>query len=362
MQNTVPGLIFGVIIGLFIGALTLVPRSELAQAVHNFRGQGEPNVDWRMASMFPAGNPVAGALGKRLDEEIALLSEGAIRIRFREPGALLPAGECFAALSHSVIQACWSSPSFWVRKEPALALFGGPPFGPSAREYLAWLEHGGGGAILDKIYARHGIKGIPCGIAPPAAAGWFRANMMIAADLRGAALGYEGLAARVIEKLGAEARAIAETDLEAALERGLIAGAAAGPPSTDREGPLPALMHRYAFPGWQRRTALLDLLVPRPAWDDLAERDRLLIKTVCGDNFRAGLALGEYVEALALNDLLAGGAEPYRLALAFLAKLEAAWIEVGEEEAAANDLFREAWISYREFQRLSANWRRFGPM
>ena len=56
-----------------------------------------------------------------------------------------------------------ATPGYWFGKEKALALFAAVPFGPSAGEYMAWYYHGGGQALIGKIYTKHNIKSVMCG-------------------------------------------------------------------------------------------------------------------------------------------------------------------------------------------------------
>ena len=54
-------------------------------------------------------------------------------------------------------------------KVPVLPLFAAVPFGPSAGEYMAWIYHGGGKELFEKIYTKYNIKGIFCGVIVPEA-------------------------------------------------------------------------------------------------------------------------------------------------------------------------------------------------
>jgi TRAP-type mannitol/chloroaromatic compound transport system substrate-binding protein len=48
------------------------------------------------------------------------------------------------------------------------------PFGMTATEQHAWFEYGGGQELMDKVYAKHGIKSIIGGNTGNQMGGWFK--------------------------------------------------------------------------------------------------------------------------------------------------------------------------------------------
>ena len=59
---------------------------------HTPAGAAE-RVRWSMQSTYAGSLVQLGTLGKRLETRIAAVSDGAFRIKFHEPGALVPALE-----------------------------------------------------------------------------------------------------------------------------------------------------------------------------------------------------------------------------------------------------------------------------
>ena len=355
MQDSVPGLIVGIIAGIFIGSLTVVPKTQLYEAVQNWKPK-EPAVDWTVASVYPTGRPQYGGLAVRIADNVAALSDGDIRLTVAEPGDAVPVSQCFDAVSVHRVDACWSAPPDWAGKEPALALFGGAPFGPSAQEFAAWIYESEGAALLDKIYARHDLKSVVCGIVAAPAAGWFRDPIDWAGEIEGLSMRAEGYGAQVLNRLGATTQVIAPGDLATALERGTVDASEGTTPVDDaRTGP-PDGLTLYSLPGWQRRAAPLELLVNRDSWEALAPEHRQLIETACGDNFRAGLAAGGAAQAAALKALGDQGVDLHRLPGAVLARLEGAWLEIAEAEGEADELFLEVWRAQQDFRADYRRW------
>lgn len=152
----------GIVAGLALG-MGMTAATSTAEA--------QDRVRWKMGSTYPGTLTQLGTLGKRISDKIEEVSGGNIRIRFYEPGALVPALEVFDAVGAGSIDAAWSTPGYWVGKEPALAMFGSVPFGPRSGEYMAWFYFGGGKELFDEIYARHGIKSVMCGVIAPGSVG-----------------------------------------------------------------------------------------------------------------------------------------------------------------------------------------------
>ena len=68
-----------------------------------------PKVRWKMQSAFGSKLPHLGTSGVRFSENITKLSAGTLEIKFHEPNALVPALECFDAISKGSLESCWTT-------------------------------------------------------------------------------------------------------------------------------------------------------------------------------------------------------------------------------------------------------------
>ncbi|MGE0734552.1 MAG: TRAP transporter substrate-binding protein [Alphaproteobacteria bacterium] len=319
-----------------------------------------PANQWRMASTYPSQLPQYGTLGRKFVAKINRIGNGALQFTYEEPGNLISPTDCLAAVGQGKVRACWSSPTHWYGKEPALNLFGGAPFGPGAAEYAAWLYYGGGRELLDEIYARHGVKSIICGIVTPEAGGWFLKEIAKVEDLKDLRIRIGGLGSRVIAKLGAQPQMLKGSEIADAFRDNKLDAAEYSIPAIDFGLGMNKLAPFYYFPGWHQQTALLEILVNRKSWETVPERDKALIELACGDNFREGLAEGEALQAQALRELEAKGAKIRRLPPDVLKALSAAWLDIAKEEAASDPAFKRVWDAYSSFRTEYQLWRSMG--
>ena len=314
-------------------------------------------VKWRMASMFGSDLPLLGTLGKRLGSEIAQVSEGGFEIAFFEPGALVPPLEGFDAVASGKVDAVWGTAAYWVEKIPAAQWFAAVPFGPAAAEYLAWLDFGGGQRLWDEIYAKHGVKAIVCGIAPPEAAGWFRKRVASVGDLAGLRMRFYGMGAVVLERLGVVTQDLDSKDIYPALEAGRIDAAEFSFPALDVKLGLSPVAGNYYFPGWHQQTTILELLVNRRAYGALAPVRKRQLSAVCGDGVRRGLASGGALQSKALATLKAEGVRLRRLPPDVVEALKKAWGEVIESFSAKDADFKRVARSFAAFRRDYKLWK-----
>ncbi len=323
-------------------------------------GQAQ-EVRWDMASTFPSTLPQLGSLGRRLQDRIALVSGGDIKIAFQEPGDVVPALEVFDAVSAGTVQAGWSTPGYWASREPALALFAAIPFGPQAPEYLGWFYFGGGKALFEDIYQTYNIHSLICGVVAPEASGWFREPVDSTADLEGLDIRFLGLGARVLEKLGASTQLLESGDVYDALESGDIDGSEFSMPAIDLSLGFHEVAKNYYLPGWHQQSTLFELMVNLDAWNALNQTQQAQIETVCGDSVRHGIAEGEAMQFAALRELREiHGVELRRWSPEVLADLENAWLEVADELSADNENFARVWTSLSDFRDDYTLWRQLG--
>ena len=72
--------------------------------------EAQRKVRWKMASAFGSKLPHLGTSAVRFSENVKIASGGTLELQFFEPGALVPALECFDAVSKGSVESCWTTP------------------------------------------------------------------------------------------------------------------------------------------------------------------------------------------------------------------------------------------------------------
>jgi len=383
MRNAVIAIIVGLVVGIAVGVSVVSPRLELASddgtnlstpAVQERRPAGESisnivlapepaenaAVRWKLASAYSARLPQLGTLSKRLETKIWQVSGGTMEIRFHEPGTLVPTDQIFDAVASGAIDSAFASPASLTGKSSAFGLFSAVPFGPTAGEYLAWLEFGGGRALMESLYRQHNIHAVACGLLAPEASGWFRKEIRVADDLKGLRMRITGLGGRVMEKMGATTVVMDGGKIFMSLEAGTLDAAEFSMPAIDRVLGLERLAKYYYLPGWHQPATVFPLIINLDQWEKLEAIQKARVEAVCGDNLRYGLAEGEALQFGALKDIQAKGVKVRRWPRPILEALERAWRDVVDEETLAEADFRRVWKSLAAFREDYAIWRELG--
>ncbi len=318
-------------------------------------------IKWKMGSAFGSKVTQLGTLGVNLSKTVKAVSGGQFVLKFYEPKALAGTKEYFDAIAAGSIDAAYTTAGYYQGKEPALALFSAVPFGPSAGEYTAWIYHGGGHAIYDKIYAKHGLKGLICGVIAPEASGWFKKEINSVDDLKGLKMRFFGLGAKVMQKLGVETQLLAGGDIFPALERGTIDAAEFSMPAIDlAKGFYQAGAKHYYFPGWHQQATLFELLMNKEQWEGLSDQNKAILQTSCKANLTDGISEGEAIQGAALATLKSKGVQIHTWSPEILGTLQQTWNGIASESAAKDANFKEAWDSLQKFHAEYKIWKDLG--
>lgn len=371
MRSGIIGLIIGVVVGIVIGATVIAPRlhpspraqpaapaapAEVARELPKLI-LPRPAVEMKLAGAFPEETPLAGSLGRRFDVRVSETSRGQVEIRFHRPGALVPPADIFDAVASGAVDAGFVAPGLMPLPTRAMQVFGGVPFGPDAAELLAWLDFGGGKALLVELAHRRGVHPLVCGILPEAAAGWFRREVETTSDLRGLKMAVDGFGADTLRRLGVDVRELEAGAIGEALDNRVIDAAALSAPAIDRAFGLQNRLSQYYFPGWQRSPSVVLLLINLQQWEALKSSQRVLIETVCGDNVTFALGASEALQHQAIKDLYTEGVQFQRWPAPIREELRRAWSQVTEELANRDADFRRVWTSLGEFRDRYRSWR-----
>jgi TRAP-type mannitol/chloroaromatic compound transport system substrate-binding protein len=310
-----------------------------------------------MQSAFPSNLSHLGTSGKRLEATVERVSGGNFELKFFEPGALVPALECFDAASKGSVESCFTTAGYHTGKHPALAFFTAVPFGPGFGEYFAWMIYGGGKDLQNEIYAQSGMFSMDCNMIGPETSGWFRQKVNSLADLKGLKMRFFGLGAQVMQKLGVSTQLLAGADIYPALERGVIDATEFSMPTMDTKLGFHQIAKFNYFPGWHQQSSVSELLMNKAAWDALSDQNKAIIEIALGESVMHTYVESDHAQFAAMAEMRdKHKVQVKRWSDEDLAKLEKAWLEVLAEESAKDPLFKKVADHYLDYRKKFAVW------
>ncbi len=321
-------------------AVALVPRAdEPAPRLSTTRS-------FKLASAIPGRIPVLGTLGDSYSGTLSELSDGKLKVAFFNPGELVGAFDTFDAVREGKVDFGWANSAYWAGKEPAMLLLSGAvPFGMTPEKLVTW-NNGEGGRLRDKIFARHNLKSLACGIAGPESGGWFRKEIRSADDIKGLRFRINGLGGEVAQRSGMELMFLPGGEIYSALERGTIDGAKFSVPKADLVLGLNQVAPFYYYPGWHQPATMLDLMIGLGTWNSLTDEERQSIELACARQLRESLHNVAKNQSEGLEGIRKLGLEIRRFPDDVLAELKRHSDAVLKEKAGEDALFAEVLESY----------------
>ncbi len=390
MRNAVVGLIIGIVAGIVLGTTVIAPRikhmdeaapvhAENAEPAKPDPAPGEDTADnaapmppptatevesarpkealrLRMASAFPENLPLYGTAAKRLERTIWRISDGTFELRFHPPGALVGRDEALKAVESGAIDAVFAPADDLAAREPAMALFGGPPLGASVEAYLGWMSGGGGRQLMEDILAEMKLQGLLCGIVPTGAGGRFAAPLTTAEDLKGKRIRTDGLTAPLYKRLGADTVSLGFADTVAEIESGGLFGAQISTPHVDATLGMPLDGAVYYVPGWRTPASALLLVMAIEKWDDLGAVQQTRLRSACAENVLIGVSGTEALQFEALKKIVRAGADVRPWPAEIEAAMQDAWKAEATEQRKQNRLFDRVLSSYARFIKGQSIW------
>jgi len=320
----------------------------------------DKKVRLNVAGAFPSTTGLLGPTQLSLVATLKKISGGSIDARFFEPGALVPAGQYFDAVSNGSVDAAWTVSGFFTGKDIAFAMFAAVPFGPEAGEYMGWMQHGGGRKLYDELHAKYNIVAIPCGLIAPEASGWFRKEIKSPDDLKGLKMRFFGLGANVMQKLGVQTQLLQAGEIFQALQLGTIDATEFSMPVMDLTLGFHQVAKHYYFPGWHQMSTINSLYISKAKWAEFSETQKAQIEVACDATMFRQFVEGESVQGKALKELQSKGVQLHYWPKTMLDLYKTTWDEVAKEQAEKSPEFKKAWESYSAFRKEYAVWKQYG--
>lgn len=340
-----------------VGSLAIRPPGQAESGAQTSGTEAVVRHRWKVPGVFQSTLPVLGDNPLYVFDIIRRASNGELHLELSEPGEIVPAFSVTDAVRDGKVEAGYVWVGYDQGKIPASPLLGAVPFGMEPWEYSAWWYEAGGRELAEKLYLKHNMHPIYCGMTGPETAGWFRSRIETLEDVKGLKIRFAGLGGRVIEQLGASVTMIPGGEIFQALEKGAIDASEFALPIVDQTLGFNRVAKFNYYPGWHQTFTASHLMVNLQVWRSLARQDQALLEMGCTAGVTRNLAASEGKQGPVIAGFPDIGVTAETLPEPLLRELEAVTNRVIEEEAAKDADFAEILESQRAFRRDYAHWK-----
>lgn len=336
----------------FLAAGAAATASVLA-APHVARS--EP-LRWRMVTSWQRNLPGPGVSAQRVADNIERMSNGRLKIDLHAAGEIVSGLEVLDAVGGGVAHMGHTASFFWTGKMRAAAFFTTVPFGLTPMEHTAWIEHGGGQALWDELYAPFNVKPFMAGNSGMQMGGWLRREITSLDDMKGLIFRIPGLGGEMMKRLGVVPTMTSPTEILPALQSGAIDGTEFLGPWSDRAAGFYKVAPYYYWPGFHEPNGTGECIVNLEAWQNLPDDLKAIIEMVCRGEAVLALAETEWMNATALEELKAEGVQLRPWPDDVIAAAREAADEVLAIFDQGSDIEKRIYASFRTMKQHSVAW------
>jgi TRAP-type mannitol/chloroaromatic compound transport system substrate-binding protein len=236
---------------------------------------------WNIQSGWPSGD-IFHEFAQDYANLVTSMSGGRLTMNLLPAGSVVGALELQDAITGGALDGAHGVTAYWYGKNKAASLFGTPPaFGWNANQFLGWMKYGGGQELYDELVQDIlglDLVGFLTGPMPTQALGWFRQPITSADEFQGLRYRTVGLAADLMEELGAAVTILGGPDIVPALDRGVIDAAEFNNPSSDRHLGFQDVSKHWMLQSFHQDAEAFELSFNKSRYDELDDDLRAIVK------------------------------------------------------------------------------------
>ena len=335
-----------------------VLAAGIAPAVH-----AQATVRWRLASSFPKSLDTIFGSAEMFAKTVRALSGGKFEVSVHAAGELMPAFGVVDALQSSTIEMAQTAPYYYTGKNSIFAFGCAVPFGLTARQMDAWMDHGNGRKLMDAFYANYNIKSRSAGNTGTQMGGWYRKEIKTVADLKGLKFRMGGgLFGEAMQKLGVVPQNMPAGDVYQALEKGTLDATEFVGPYDDEKLGFNKVAPFYYYPGWWEGGAELEFFINAKAYAALPAEFQAIVDAATTVAARDMTAKYDAFNPIALKRLVAAKTQLKAFPKEIMDAGYKASMEVFAEHEAKSPELKTIHQDMRAFQRDQLLWARYSEL
>ena len=361
-RDFISGAVTGVIIAGTVGFIA-GKRNRKALDPNNIERDQAPSIvtqdkfEWKMVTSWPKNFPGGGTMAQYLADLIESMSAGRLKIKLYAAGELVPAFEVFDAVREGTAECGHSASYYWIAKHKSFPFFCAVPGGLTVTEHNAWLQHGGGQDLWDEAYGEFGLKAFASGNTGVQMGGWFRKPIYSLEDFKGIKMRMPGLAAEVINRMGATAVNMPGGEIMPSLESGVIDAAEWVGPWNDLTFGFHKVAKHYYGPGFHEGSTCNEFMMNHNSWEKLPQDLKDIVYAACITCNNHGPAEYFARNAESLPILInKHNVELHNYPQDVVSQMYKISRDVLEETAQEDSLTNRIYSSWNDFRQLSMNY------
>ncbi len=229
---------------------------------------------WGAKDIF---NDYATDYVKRVNE----MAGGRLKIQYLISGAVVKSFRVQDAVHKGVLDAGHQVSVYWYGKSKVASLFGtGPVFGQNANQGLAWIYYGGGLELYNELLKNLGLNivGFFSMPMPTQPLGWFKKEIKSADDLVGLKYRTVGLAADLMQAMGAKVTQLPGGEIVPALERGVIEAFEFNNPTSDKSFGAQDVSKVYMLGSYHQAAEFFEIIFNKTKFDALEKEHQAILR------------------------------------------------------------------------------------
>jgi TRAP-type mannitol/chloroaromatic compound transport system substrate-binding protein len=315
-----------------------------------------PNVRWKMATSWPTSLKTLYGAAQRVAQRVSEMTDGRFSIQVFAAGEIVPGLQVLDAVQQGTVECGHSASYYYIGKNPALAFGTAVPFGLNAQQQNAWLYHGGGLELIQKLYSDFNTIAFPSGNSGVQMGGWFKREVNKVSDLQGLKMRIPGLGGEVLSRLGVNVQVLPGGEIFLALDRGAIDAAEWVGPFDDEKLGLNKAAKFYYYPGWWEPGSTFDLQINLTAWNKLPKEYQEIVKAASIQANMECLAIYDTENPIALKRMIEGGTKLKAFSSEIMTAAQQQAFAIYEENASKDATFKTVYEQWKKFRESIYPW------
>ncbi|MFC1968532.1 TRAP transporter substrate-binding protein [Chloroflexota bacterium] len=349
----------GIVLAIFVCTLALVSCSAATSVGGKLQTQP---IKWKMATSWPADIFPYTDGAKAICNRVAQLSNGRLVIEPYPTDALVAAFDVFDAVSQGKIECGHSWPGYWRNKEPSFELFSSIPNQMTQQEWVVWLYGPARGMDLwRELYGKYDVVPFPGALSGPEFGFFTNKPVRTLADFKGLRLRAVGMAADILNELGATTVSLPMAEIIPAMKKGSVDGCEFGTPTIDWQLGFQDVAKYVCLPSWHQPSAMYETMVNSSAWNKLPDDLKAIFEAACKEvSLVDCVAQLEGENAKYFEEFVQQGTEITILDDETIKKITEIANRLADEQAAKDPFYAKVLKSQRDFRTEYRTWEQWG--